>query len=318
MSKLNSPILIIAYNRYGNFKTLLNSLKFYKTKIYISIDGPKNNYDEVEQRKIVNLIIKIKKTYKIKYRVLKQNYGCQKAVFSALDWFFLHEKKGIILEDDTLPSPSFFNFCNKLLIKYYNDKKIFSISGYTPLKKTRADADYFFSKFFMCWGWATWRSRWLIAKKLIPKKKWTKALRSKEVELFLNDNIKKQYFKKVYKLILSNKLDSWAFLWLLFSIVNRSKFILPKYNLIQNTGTQTYGANYVPSKFDYANFKTTKFKIKHHPQINSYDEKLDSLLFYHNFRPKNLLYPWRIIFLVRSLLFDTKFFFTKLALLVKK
>ena len=61
-----------------------------------------------------------------------------------------------------------------------------------------------------------------------------------------------------------------------------------------------------------------KFKIKHHSQKNSYDEKLDSLLFYSNFRPKNQLYPWRIIFLIQSLLFDTKFFFTKLTLLVKK
>ena len=97
MSKLNSPVLIIAYNRYKNFKTLLNSLRFYKTEIYISIDGPKNYYDKVEQLKIVNLIKKIQKGYKIKYRVLKKNYGCQKAVFSALDWFFFMKKKELFL-----------------------------------------------------------------------------------------------------------------------------------------------------------------------------------------------------------------------------
>lgn len=67
MSKLNSPVLIIGYNRYKNFKTLLNSLRFYKTEIYISIDGPKNYYDKVEQLKIVNLIKKtiIKSLYSL-------------------------------------------------------------------------------------------------------------------------------------------------------------------------------------------------------------------------------------------------------------
>ena len=317
MSKLNSPVLIIAYNRYSNFKTLLNSLRLYKSKIYISIDGPKNNHDKVEQLKIVNLIKKIQKSYKIKYRVLKKNYGCQKAVFSALDWFFLHEKKGIILEDDTLPSPSFFNFCNKLLIKYYNDKKIFSISSYTPLKKTKTNADYFFSKLFMCWGWATWRSRWLIAKKFIPEEKWVKLLKTKEWNLFLNENIKERYFNKVYNLILLNKLDSWSFLWMLFGTANKSKFILPKYNLVKNTGTQTHGANYVPSNFEYANFKRFQFNIEHYPKTNSYNKKLDRLLFNYNFRPKNQLYPWRVIFIIKSLFFDPKFFFSKIMIFIK-
>jgi hypothetical protein len=73
MRKLNFPTLMIAYNRYKNFKTLLNLLRFYKTKFYISIVGPKNNYDKVEQHKNVNLIKKIQQSYKIKYRVLNQN-----------------------------------------------------------------------------------------------------------------------------------------------------------------------------------------------------------------------------------------------------
>jgi hypothetical protein len=318
MSKLKAPILIIAYNRSKNFKRLIDSIKFYKTKIYISIDGPKNNFDKIEQFKMMNLIKKNKKNYKINYRTLDKNLGCQKAVFSGLDWFFSYEEKGIILEDDCLPSPSFFKFCNKLLIRYKNNKKVFSISGYTPFIKTEIDTDYFFSKIFMCWGWATWRSRWLIAKKFIPKERSIKLLKTKEWNLFLTSNIKKRYFNKVYNLIFSNKMDSWAFLWQLFGIANKSEFILPKYNLVKNTGTQTYGANFIPSNFDYTNFKTFQFNIKNHPKKNSHDKILDSLLFYHNYRPKNQLYPWRIIFIVKSLLFDTKFFFSKLIILIKK
>ena len=317
MKKLNAPILITAYNRSKNFKRLINSIKFYKTKIYISIDGPKNDYDKIEQLKIISFIKRNKKNFKIKYRILNENLGCQKATFSSLDWFFSYEKKGIIMEDDNLPSLSFFKFCNELLIKYYNDKKIFSISGYIPFKKTEVDTDFFFSKIFMSWGWATWRSRWLIAKKFIPEEKWVKLLKTKEWNLFLNENIKERYFNKVYNLILLNKLDSWSFLWMLFGTANKSKFILPKYNLVKNTGTQTHGANYVPSNFEYANFKRFQFNIEHYPKTNSYNKKLDRLLFNYNFRPKNQLYPWRIIFIIKSLFFDPKFFFSKIMIFIK-
>ena len=244
--------------------------------------------------------------------------GCQKATLSSLDWFFSKEIKGIILEDDNLPTKSFFKFCNELLVKYNNNKKIFSISGHSPFKKKEIKTDYFFSNIFLSWGWATWRSRWLIVKKSIPQSKWEKLLISKEWSFFLDDNIKKRYFNRIYNLIKSNKIDSWAFLWMLIGVSNKSKFIIPKYNLTKNTGTQTYGANYVPSKFEYANFKTLQFNIRHHPEKNFYDKKLDTHFFYYNFRPKNQLYPWRIIFLIKSLLFDTKFFFTKLMFYINK
>ena len=314
----NAPILITAYNRYNNFKKLLSSITLYKFKIYISIDGPKNNFDNEEQSKMITLIENLKKNHNIRYRILKRNMGCQKAILSSLDWFFSKEIKGIILEDDTLPTKSFFKFCNELLVKYNNNKKIFSISGHSPFKKKEIKTDYFFSNIFLSWGWATWRSRWLIVKKSIPQSKWEKLLISKEWSFFLDDNIKKRYFNRIYNLIKSNKIDSWAFLWMLIGVSNKSKFIIPKYNLTKNTGTQTYGANYVPSKFEYANFKTLQFNIRHHPEKNFYDKKLDTHFFYYNFRPKNQLYPWRIIFLIKSLLFDTKFFFTKLMFYINK
>ena len=318
MIKSNAPILITAYNRSKNFKKLINSIKFYKTKIYVSIDGPKNDYDKVEQLKIINLIEKNKKKLKIKYRILNQNLGCQKATFSSLDWFFSYEKEGIILEDDNLPTISFFEFCNKLLIKYRKNKKIFSISGYSPYKKIIIEEDYFFSNIFLSWGWATWRNRWFIEKILIPNDKWKNYLNSNNWQLFLDDNIKKRYFNRIYNLILRNKIDSWSFLWLLFGVINKSKFILPKYNLVKNTGTQTFGANYVPSKFEYANLKTKNLKLKNFSKKIVHNQLLDSNLFYYNFRPKNQLYPWRLIFLFLSLFLNPKFFFIKVLIYFKK
>ena len=64
MTNSNAPILITAYNRFENFKILIKSINQYKSALYISIDGPKNDYDKIQQSKIINLIKKIKKIKK--------------------------------------------------------------------------------------------------------------------------------------------------------------------------------------------------------------------------------------------------------------
>ena len=99
---------------------------------------------------------------------------------------------------------------------------------------------------------------------------------------------------------------------------NKSKFILPKLNLVKNTCTQTHGANNVPSKFDHANSKIYTFAITRHPLKSSYSKDLDSFLFNLCFRPKDALYPWRILFLTKCLFLDPMFFLKKAIITIKK
>jgi hypothetical protein len=55
---------------------------------------------------------------------------------------------GIILEDDCLPLPNFFLFCEELLIKYRYNKKITHISGNNfQCGIKRGNADYYFSEY---------------------------------------------------------------------------------------------------------------------------------------------------------------------------
>jgi hypothetical protein len=89
------------------------------------------------------------------------NLGCKNAVGEAITWFFEHEEQGIILEDDCLPSQSFFGFCNQLLNFYEDNEEVFMISGYNSQQQWRAQKeDYFFSNLGGIWGWASWRRAW--------------------------------------------------------------------------------------------------------------------------------------------------------------
>ena len=66
-------------------------------------------------------------------------------------------------------------------------------------------------------------------------------MNSKDWDIFLVDDIKKKYFNKIYKSILNGRIDSWAFLWLLFGVINKSKFIVPKQTIVVNNGLDFRG-----------------------------------------------------------------------------
>ena len=124
---MKTPILLLLFNRPDLTKKLILNLKQVKpVKIYINVDGPrKNNKNDLKLCKEV--INKIKKEIdwksKIYLNINKKNLGCRHSVSKAIDWFFYHEKYGIILEDDCIPKKFFLNFVlrcfliTKILIK---------------------------------------------------------------------------------------------------------------------------------------------------------------------------------------------------------
>ena len=164
-SKLNCPVLFLVYNRLETTKKVFNVIKKVKpARLYISSDGPK--LEKVNESKIINdirefILSNIDWDCKVYKLFQKNNLGCKHAVSNGINWFFENENFGIILEDDCLPNQSFFFFCEAMLEKYALDKRINMITGTSYLPEDiNINVDYFFSKYFPIWGWATWKDRW--------------------------------------------------------------------------------------------------------------------------------------------------------------
>lgn len=87
----------------------------------------------------------------------EKNMGCDPSTHYAHKWAFTIVDKCIILEDDIVPSMSFFPFCKELLDKYENDQRIDRICGMNVLGTFDCDGDYFFMMYGHSWGWATWK-----------------------------------------------------------------------------------------------------------------------------------------------------------------
>lgn len=64
----------------------------------------------------------------------------------------------IFLEDDQIPSVSFFRFCAEMLEKYKDDLRIYMICGMNQLGiSEEVNTDYFFSRAGSIWGFAMWK-----------------------------------------------------------------------------------------------------------------------------------------------------------------
>jgi len=236
---METPILFIIYNRPEYTQKVFNSIRTSKPrKLFVSADGPKKD-DKVDfflcetTRKIVNDVDWPCEVYN---NFSNENMGCKLGVTRAINWFFENVEEGIILEDDCLPTHSFFGYCEKLLMKYRDNKKIMMISGSNPaIVVDNIDSDYFFSRFYHVWGWATWKRSWI--KMDINLTNWPKYRQEKLLDKYYKHNKINQLFsERMFDNVYNKKSSVWGIQWAYSCLVNDGLAILPKNNLISNIG----------------------------------------------------------------------------------
>ena len=140
---VNSPVLLIFYNRADKAKNILQNLIDTKnnfSKLIIKVDGPKNEEDSIKVNKVIEMINLYKKNFNnLNISIEKKNLGLQQNIIRSIDDVLEKEETVIVLEDDQLVSKQFFEFCDLMLLRFKDNKKIFQISGscYLPdrLKK---------------------------------------------------------------------------------------------------------------------------------------------------------------------------------------
>jgi hypothetical protein len=160
----NTPVLFLIFNRPEITERVFNQLKKLQPKhLYIAADGPRADKEsEVDKCNAARQIVldHIDWDCEVKTLLRDTNLGCGKAVSEAITWFFEQVDEGIILEDDCLPHPSFFNYCSNLLEKYRENQAVMMICGTSYQPKALDKNSYYFSKYPHVWAWATWRSAW--------------------------------------------------------------------------------------------------------------------------------------------------------------
>ena len=231
----------MAFNRPDHLQVLINRLREVKpSKIYAAIDGPRSNRPGEEQKvqACQELIENIEWNCEVKTQFQSDNLGCGLGVSSAITWFFTHEERGIILEDDIIPHPSFFPYCTELLDRYADDDRVFAISGCNfvpPEFQSHPEQAYRFSQVPHIWGWATWRRSWQQHRldiagwrhELPPTKLWARSGHSLPATV---------YWASTFELLARKEVDTWDGQLVLASMVSHQLTATSNVNLIENIG----------------------------------------------------------------------------------
>lgn len=279
---LKTAVLFLVFNRLDTTKQVFEAIRTAKPpRLYVAADGARESREgEAEKVNAVReyILSNIDWECEVKTLFREQNFGCKMAVSGAITWFFSNEEMGIILEDDCLPTQSFFWFCEELLEKYKDDMRVGQISGDNFQKGIkRGEADYYFSIYNHIWGWASWANRW---------KNYDVSLNTFENANFINHLIEEkntnQYWKNVFDEMTEQKIDTWDYQWT-FTLWNQNQFtILPNVNLISNVG---FGADatHTIGDSEFSKLIAHELILKTHPlhvKINKEADKFTSKLMF--------------------------------------
>jgi hypothetical protein len=235
---LKAPILLLAYKRPEHTAKVLESIQGANpSSLYISMDGPRpGRKGDVELcARTRALISAFNPGCEIRVQLHEQNLGCKKAVIAGLDWFFSHEEEGIVLEDDVVPVPCFYRYCEELLERYRDDERIGAICGSRFLFDDPAAGDsYFFSRLCFIWGWASWRRVWRTYDPDI--KDWPQARHERRIWRATNSFRATVYWTLVLNGMYGNKNDIWGYQWQ-YNLWQRNQLsIIPNRHLVRNIG----------------------------------------------------------------------------------
>lgn len=153
-------VLLIFFARPEQFKKTFEQVKKARPRVLLLWqDGPRQGReDDIENiRKCREIAEDIDWECEVHKNYHEKNMGCDPSTFYSHKWAFSIVDKCIILEDDLVPSQSFFPFCKELLDKYENDERIDRICGTNLLGEYDIPNDYFFYSYGNSWGWASWR-----------------------------------------------------------------------------------------------------------------------------------------------------------------
>ena len=235
---MKKPVLFIVFNRPDLSMRVFDEIKKAKPhKLYIAADGPRENVpNDFQKCQIVRDIAqKVDWECDVKTLFRNKNLGCKIGVSSAIDWFFDNEEDGIILEDDCVPHQSFFRFCEELLEKYKENKRVFMISGDNFLLGERKISEsYYFSKYHFIWGWATWKRAW--EKYDIKMKSWPEFKYSSGFRSLFTSVVEANYWRQILDAVYNNKIDTWDYQWAYTMWENNGLSACPNTNLIENIG----------------------------------------------------------------------------------
>ena len=276
---MRSPLLFLVFNRPEPTARVFEVIKAAKPgRLYVAADGPRTGRAGEAERCALTRQLATAVDWDCKVLTLfrDQNLGCKQAVSRAIDWFFEQEEEGIILEDDCVPDPSFFRFCDELLERYRLDQRVALISGDNfQFGRKYGSASYYFSRYVHIWGWASWRRTWNRYDR--DAQAWPAFRDSGGLQRLLGSRRAEiRHWQNVFDKLYAGKVDTWDYQLNLAVWTQGMVSLLPQRNLVRNIGFGD-GATHTTGASKFANMASDEmdFPLQHPTSFEACSEADD-------------------------------------------
>lgn len=265
----DTPVLILTFNRPDLVEPLIDAIRVAKPpRVFLASDGPRLGLAEddflvSETRR--KLLEQIDWPCEIVTRFQESNLGLVEHAVSSFDWAFERCDRLVVLEDDCVPHPDFFGFCEELLVRYSEDSRVWCVlgdnSGKVPVKGRDS---YTFSRYALpTWGLALWKRSWEKFDRNLDL--WAAIRETPREKALWATKREGDVISSLLNRVRDVERHSWGYVWMFSAMYDGSLAIVPRVNLIRNIGHNRADAAHTRGPSLRSNFPTASILPLRHP-----------------------------------------------------
>jgi hypothetical protein len=235
---LRTPVAFLIFNRPDTTATVFAAIAEVRpATLLVVADGPRSSRPGEEElcaaaRAVIDLV---DWPCQVLTNFSEHNLGCRRRVSSGIDWVFSLVEEAIFLEDDCLPDPTFFSFCEQMLDRYRADPRVMHIGGTNFQGAARvSEESYYFSRHVHVWGWASWRRAWRHYD--VDMAAWTWARATGRISDILSTPKERRAFTSLFDRVARHEIDTWDTQWTVACRAQNALSVVPSQNLVSNIG----------------------------------------------------------------------------------
>ncbi len=282
---LKTPVAFLVFNRPDTTEQVFAAIRQAQPETLLVVaDGPRLDSpgDADACSKVRAIIERVDWPCTVRKNYSDVNMGCKGRVSSGLDWVFSEVEEAIILEDDCLPHPDFFPFCENILERYRHDERVMMIGGTNYLiDRLQVEESYVFSRYFPIWGWASWRRAW--GNYDVEMQEWPRFRKERQMCGYYADGYMRRFLASAFDGAHSGRINTWDIQWFFACLFNNGLSIIPGRNMISNIGTTGAHAGGYSANNHFAIFPCEVERLVH-PTFIGPNRLYDQQFFKEQFR----------------------------------
>ena len=279
MSRVRTAVALLIFNRPQLTRRVVETVRAAQPPVLLVVaDGPRHPDESSRCAEARAAVLEaVDWPCDVRTNFADANLGCRTRVSSGLDWVFDQVPEAIILEDDCVPVPTFFDYCDALLERYRDDERVMHIGGVNFVPEGwHSTASYRYSRNVHVWGWASWRSAWHHYD--VEMECWPEFVGAGMLEAVTGSRSEASFYRSVYDQVRAGAIDTWDYQWQFACWSQSGLATVPRVNLVQNIGFGEDGTH-TTGESPLAGMPTNDLGELEHPRLVARDVLADRAVF---------------------------------------